>query len=924
MKKILFTVLCIIVSLCCAAQQATLNGNVSDTLNGVKLSNTVVALLHAKDSLLYKFARADDKGHFDIKNIPAGNYVLLVTYPTYADYVESLTLTDTSHIHLNKIILIQKSRLLKEVVIQQKVAAIKMKGDTTEFNAESFKTAANASVEDLLKKLPGIQVNSKGQITAQGETVKKVLVDGEEFFGDDPTLVTKNLRADMVDKVQLYDKKSDQATFTGVDDGEKSKTINIQLKEDKKRGYFGKLAAGAGDHGFHNTEGLFNLFRGKKKIAAYGIASNTGKIGLNWEDQEKFGASSISVDDQGNMEFFGARGDDLDNWSGRYEDNGYPLVQTGGLHYGDKWDQDRKNLNVNYKFMKLYVDADKTISSQNILKDTIYSSNSAEQSKNSIMRNRINGLYELQVDSTSSIKLLVDGGLDHKITSMRNTSEMQKNDMLINNGHRITNNTSDIGKLNANLLWRKKLKKKGRTISLNIAENYSRTNGEGTLDALTAFYQKGQVDSTQRIDQLKTVNNEQLNINTNITYTEPLSKKSSLVFNYGINISNSHSNRNSFNKNNGGKYSLLDSLYSNDYAFNVLTHRGGISYAYTLNNKLRLNLGGNVGFTDFNQKDMFRNHQQERSFVNWYPNASARYSFTQQRRLNFFYQGYTQQPDINQLQPIRTNDDPLNITIGNPNLQPSFNNSFRLAYSDYKVMSGRSIWASVGYNFVSDAISSRSDLDTSGKRTSQAVNVNGNRNIHYNLDMGWKISAWDLRIGGGVDGDFSRNVNYVNSLLNITNSSRTAISFNMQKEAEKKYQFYFTASANYNVGVSSVQSTFRTDYWSYYIEPNLNVYLPWKLQLHGDMNYAIRQRTAVFTGNNNAMIVNAFLAKKFGKKELMQVNFSMNDILNQNIGFDRSVQTNTVTQTRYGTIGRYALLSFIWNFNKLGPGAPKQ
>jgi hypothetical protein len=228
MKKLFGFIVCLLFTTqCCWAQQAVVKGNVSDTLNRVQLSHSVVALLNAKDSILFKFTRSDEKGHFEFKKIPAGKYVLLISYPAFADYVEPLTLSDTSVVNFDKIMLTQRSRLLQEVVIQQKVAAIKMKGDTTEFNAASFKTEANASVEDLLKKLPGMQVNNKGQITAQGETVKKVLVDGEEFFGDDPTLVTKNLRADMVDKVQLYDKKSDQANFTGIDDGEKSKTINF-------------------------------------------------------------------------------------------------------------------------------------------------------------------------------------------------------------------------------------------------------------------------------------------------------------------------------------------------------------------------------------------------------------------------------------------------------------------------------------------------------------------------------------------------------------------------------------------------------------------------------------------------------------------------------------------------------------------------
>ena len=217
----------------------SVKGNAVDSVSNVKLANTSISVLNAKDSTLRKFTRAAANGSFSITGLSKGNFILLVTYPGYADYVENFTLDSVKTVHdIGNINMNLKSRLLHEVIVKGTVAAIKIKGDTTEYNAAAFKIDPNAKVEDLIRQLPGMQVDKDGKITAQGQSVPKVLVDGEEFFGDDPTLVTKNLRADMVDKVQLYDKKSDQATFTGIDDGEKTKTINIKLKEDKKNGYF--------------------------------------------------------------------------------------------------------------------------------------------------------------------------------------------------------------------------------------------------------------------------------------------------------------------------------------------------------------------------------------------------------------------------------------------------------------------------------------------------------------------------------------------------------------------------------------------------------------------------------------------------------------------------------------------------------------
>ncbi|HEY0897666.1 MAG TPA: carboxypeptidase-like regulatory domain-containing protein, partial [Sphingobacteriaceae bacterium] len=269
-----------------------IRGAAVDTLAGAKLVNTSVTVLNAKDSTLFKFTRAKPGGTFSISGLKPGKFILLVTYPGYADYVEHFVLDSARKTKdFGTINLMLKENVLKEVLIKGEAIAIKIKGDTTEFNAAAYKIEPNSKVEDLIKQFPGIQVDQNGQITAQGEKVQKVLVDGEEFFGDDPTLVTRNLRGDMVDKVQLFDKKSDQATFTGIDDGEKTRTLNIKLKEDKKSGYFGKVDAGGASDDFFQGQGMFNLFKGKQKFSAYSTIGNTGKTGLNWRDNEKYGGN---------------------------------------------------------------------------------------------------------------------------------------------------------------------------------------------------------------------------------------------------------------------------------------------------------------------------------------------------------------------------------------------------------------------------------------------------------------------------------------------------------------------------------------------------------------------------------------------------------------------------------------------------------
>jgi len=928
MKKVL-TLLLVALFTCCYsyAQTASVKGVIRDTSSKENLGNTTIALLRAKDSILLKFTRSDAKGNFELKHLDTGKYVLLITYPGYADYVENLQLKDsTAKIDMGTVPIILKANLLKEVIVRQTISAIKVKGDTTEYAADSFKVQPDATVEDLLKKLPGIQVDRNGQITAQGQKVQKVLVDGEEFFGDDPTLVTQNLRADMIDKVQVFDKKSDQANFTGIDDGQTQKTINLKLKDNKKNGYFGKINLGAGTDGYHDNQAMMNMFKGKQKVAAYGIVSNTGTSGLNWQDMSSYGDNPLGnadYDDAGGYFYIEGGEDDLDSWNGRYNGQGYPLVQTGGLHYNNKWNSDKQNLNANYKIMQLHVNGGSVTNSQSILPDsTSFYNNLTQNFANEILRNRGNGSYEYVFDTTSSIKIMADGGIDHKITRNTNYSEALDNTKsLINTSDRNTSTVGDNRSVNSTILWKKKLKKKGRTLSLNVRERFSNNTSDGYLYANNKFYENGQ-ESTELIDQFKNYRSKNISFDSKLTYSEPLSSESSLILNYGVVVNNSNSERNSFNKSNEGKYTIIDSLYSNDYAFNVLTHRGGVSYSL-FKKKIKFNAGSNVGFTSFSQKDMHTGLATERTFVNWYPQANFSYNFSQQRRFFMRYNGSTQQPTIQQIQPVANNDDPLNISIGNPDLKPAFQNNINIGFFDFKVLTERNIWTNVGYNFTQNAITSKDFVDPStGKRVYQSVNLDGNRSLYAYMDYGLKIKKIDTRVGFNANVNGSRYVSIVNDSFNVTKSNSYTLGMNINKDKEKKYSIYISPSATYTTSKSSVQSGLQTDYWTFNISTGTDIYLPLKFQIHSDCDFNFRQKTSVFDNNNNAILWNAWVGKKFLKKDALLVKVSGHDILNQNIGFNRTVNSNYISQNTYSTIQRFFLLSFVWNFTKAGAPAP--
>ena len=909
-------------------QYSHISGSIADTLEKKNLGNGSVLLLRPADSILVRHTRTSATGSFQL-TVPPGRYLLLITYPYYADYVDTLDIKDTSAYVLPPIGMVLKSKLLETVVVSGSKGAVHIKGDTTEFNADSFRTQPGASVEDLLKKLPGIQVDKNGKITAQGETVKKVLVDGEEFFGDDPTLVTQNLRADMVDKVQLYDKKSEQATFTGIDDGQREKTINLKLKNDKKMGYFGRATADIGTDGYYDEQLMVNYFRKKLKLSGFGIISNTGKTGLNWNERDNYGqgfagniefdnnTGSISWDDAGGVR------DELDTWSGRYEGQGYPSVKTGGLHFNNKWNDEKFSLNGNYKYMQLNVTGSSITNTETILPDSLFYNNQRQTFNNQMIRNTLDGTYEVKFDSTSSLKILANGGTDHKTTFDQYHSEYLAIDSsLVNQNDRTTTTTGDKRQVNSYLIWRKKLGRTGRTVSIAVRENYTDDKSSGFLNSATKYYHGGVISSDSLIDQLKDYHTTTTLIDSKATYTQPLSKYSFLVGNYGLVINDSRSNRDSYDKASGGKYDLLDSLYSNDYQYNVFTQRGGLAYTY-IKKKWRFSAGSDLGYTRFNQHDRIADTSAQRHFINWYPTAGLTYSFSSQRRLFFNYNGYTVQPTVSQIQPILTNENPLNIFIGNPALKPKFGNRFNLHYNDYKVLTDRGIWINAGYFFTVNDIGNSVTVNSGGKTVNQYVNVNGNYNAFANLGYSLKWSKPDIHFWFNANGNQSSNVSIVNNLQNKTLSKTGSIGAWINKSKEKKFDISTGFRATYTTSRSSINTGVNTNYWTYEIQPEGNLFLPLKFQLHADADINLRQKTPVFTTNNNVVLLNGWVGKKFLKNDALLIKVSVNDILNQNIGFNRTVNSNFITQNTYGTIKRFGMLTVVWNFTKPGTPVPK-
>ncbi|WP_295231706.1 TonB-dependent receptor [Sediminibacterium sp.] len=897
------------------AQQGSIKGIVTDTLNKQNLSNAVVSVLRAKDSVLVKFTRTNKEGNFDLPNLTAGKYIVMVTYPAYADYVDIINTTG-GITDLGKISVITKATLLQEVIVKQTIGSIRMKGDTTEYKADSFKVSANADVQELLRKMPGIQVNSKGEITAQGERVQKVLVDGEEFFSDDPAVVTKNLRADAVDKVQSFDKKSDQAVFTGIDDGQKIKTLNLTLKEDKKKGYFGKAEAGGDFDKYGYGKLLANSFKGKRKISGYLTTDNTKFESLNWNENQNYGGNTnmtTEVTDDGGIMMWGS-GDEF-SWG-----TGFPRSITGGLHFSNKWNKDKHNSNNTYQFNQLDVSGINSNKTQNILPGADLISTSIQNQASSRKRNKLTSTYEWQIDSSSSLKITARGSIvNSNIASNYFGRTINSDSILLNQSNRLTSTVDENKTMNSTIFYRKRFKKAGRTISWNNEINYNDRADDGFLTADNTFYDAfGNLVRRDLVDQQKTNKQIATTINSTINYTEPLWKNTFLVLNYKLSVSRNDAERNTFAKNAANnKYENLVDTLSNHFIFNTTGHNGSVNIRYNVK-KFNFSIGTGLGTVNYRLNDLVKKTDRNVIFNNFIPAVTFNYTPKQQRRFNFSYNGSTRNPSLSQIQPIIDNIDPLNLTIGNPNLKQSFVHQFNLGGSDYKVLKSRRISFNVNFSKTENAISNSSFVDNQGRRINQAINVAGNYSLSGRVGYGFEIIP-SFNVGLDIGPRINQFANRVNGIDNITKNRSTDFSINMGYWGDKWINFYAYGSAVRNNSTTSIRPDISTKFWSYNAYANLQFKLKKiKTYIDFDLNANIYEKTAVFADQRDVYIVNASARKVISKNDQWEIKASVNDLFNQNLGINRNASSNFITETTNQTIQRYFLFSLIWNFSKNG------
>lgn len=787
--KLIKLLLLVFVTSNVTAQFQGVVGKVIDASNQQSLAGANVMLCKMADTSDFYGTSTDTSGRFFFRDIVPGKYLLKISFISYISYREPVTIESLPH-RFGKISLEPDAKLLDGMKVEDVAVRVEQKGDTSIYNAAAFKVNPDATTEDLVRKMPGITVEN-GTIKAQGEDVKKVLIDGKTYFGNDATMAVKTIPADMVDKIQVYNKLSDQAQFTGIDDGNTEKTLNIITKVKVANGKFGKFYAGYGnnenlDNDRYTSGASLNLFKDDRRISILGMSNNINLQNFSYDDI--LGAMGTAGGSGGPSR--GGSG-----WSGgssmRYgnsgasnfmvgQQNGITTTHSIGINYSDDWSKKVK-FSGSYFF-----NASGNENNSNSQKSYFTSNNAGQvynETKYSTSDNfnhKANFKIEYEIDSMNSVSLSSKFTYQENNSSKVTNGTTQLSDVLLNTTSNSSSTQSSGYSLNNTFLYRHKFAKKGRTVSLNVDANLNRKKGTGQLLANNQYF-----NSSDTSDLINQVNNSQSYndvYSPNLEYTEPIGKKGILQFTYNPSFTFNYSEKNTFDGDDVTNiYDILDTTLTNKFDNNYTTHKGGIVYRYDFE-KLNFSFGSNYQNARLLSTQQFPyTASVDKSFISILPNAQIKYNFSKTKSFRSNFRTSTSAPSISQLQNVIDNSNPLSISSGNPQLEQSYTYNLMAHYSATGVEKGTSFFffmmGSITDNYIGNStsiISSDTIINNvalnSGSQFAQPVNLNGYKSFRTFVAYGTPFKKLKSNINMNAGFTYTTTPGKINDEINLADN----------------------------------------------------------------------------------------------------------------------------------------------------------
>ena len=934
-RRILFSLLIALLSAWGLSAQQKGNSSLKVRLtDSVSLEPVSYATVYvSKDGTTEKayYAMTDGDGRGEIANIPAGKYVFVAELMGYYRLTHKVELKEGVN-DLGEMLMNEDITMLNEVVVTAVGNQVVVKKDTVEYTATLFKTTDNDMLEDLLKKFPGMEVDSDGGITYQGETISKIMIDGKEFFLDDPSLASKNIPAKIINKVKVVNKKSDQAEFTGIDDGEEEKVLDLSVKPGLLESWFGNVAAGGGhdlqtdEHAArYQASGMVGRFTEDNQISIIFNGNNTNNRG--------FGDMGMGGGMRGRG-FGGNRGGIMTTWMGGINAN----MNIGG-------DRDRE-LGGNYLYSGMTRDVEERSSRTTFLNDSV--SQHTDNNETSYMySDGHRGGLEIDYKFNDKTSLLFRPSFNYNTSRYDERSEYSTDNTRtgkVNDGISEASSDGISWRTNGRILYRQRIgEKAGRTLSLNVDYSISNSDYTGTNYSLTNTYADGSPSGTELVNQSYVQREDSYSASADLTYTEPLGKNFFLLGSYRFNWSNSQSEKDTRDILDDGTVSdVLDSTYSSRMQNTFLRHRMQLSFMKQEKN-YNLQLGVNAQPSTTITNDDFNPERNVNYTVwNFAPSARFDYNFSNNEFLRINYNGSTSQPSVTQLMPVPDNSDPLYVTVGNMSLKPEFSNRFNMRYN-YTDMESFSTYSVMGgFNFTKDDIINASWYNSTGTQYTVPVNsdrptLGGNVMLMTNSQFGKSGFSLMTFTRGSVTSSLSytgdnpeaETFEQIQDYLIGGRTTSMSLSENITFVFRNDYiETRLGASASYRKAWYEIASQARADTWDNAVFAEVNATLPWGMELRTDARYNYYIGYEAGFGEPELMW-NAEISQLF-LKDKMTLRFKVYDILNQAKNNYRTTTDNYVEDTYNNTLGQYFMISLVYrfgNFDKMmggrrGPGGP--
>ena len=930
-RLIISSVIILAFSTTVMGQYWTVKGAILDSAQQEPLLSATVVLMNLSDSSKRAVA-TNEQGQFRITNVLNNQYLLTVSYVGFNTYQKLITVQDAT-VKLGDIFLGENIKELNEVVVEEKIPRVTQKGDTVEMNAVAYKVNPDANAEDLLEKMPGVVIQN-GQVQAQGENVRRVLVDGREFFGEDPNAALKNLPAEVIDKIQVYDQESDQAQFTGFRDGETSKTLNIITKASMRNGTFGKVYAGTGSDETYNAGGNINLFREKSRTT---IIGQTNNINI-----QNFATSDLlGIVGGGGRRSFRARGSRGGGFSGgsRFSNGGnvsdFLVSQQGGISetqaFGINYSlQANKKFNITGSYFYNSTDnrSDASVFRQFTLPENegqTYEETSFAPSNNT--NHRLSMRIDYTIDEKNSIQVRP------QLTYQKNEGSSTVMGLTANEGQSLntthTLNRSDLlaYNLSNNLLWRHRFEKRGRTFSVNLSTSYNENNGESFLQSQNEFFGEGGRNN-EDLDQFADLENPGWTVTANATYTEPVTDKSQLSFTYRVSKQHNDSDKQTFDFDEGsGGYSDLNVPLTNTFESNYTTHRTGVGYNLR-GEKANFTLRANYQWATLDNEQVFPFEDDiKRDFQNILPSIVYRYRFSRSKNLSVTYRTNTTAPTVSQLQQVIDNSNPLFISMGNPELDQNYQHTAMVRFMSTDAERSTSFFAmmraSFSDNYIgnSTTIASRDNASVNGvelqpgAQLSQPVNLSGYWNIRSFMSYGLPLGLIKSNLNFTASATYSRTPEMINGVLNHAEAPNFGIGVVLSSNISEKIDFTLSSNSSYSIVNNSVQGQNDT-YFNQGTKLRFNWIFGDGLVFRSTVNHTLN--SGLSEGfDQNYMLWNMEVGKKLFKQK-GELKLTVFDLLKENQSISRSVTGSYIEDAQSQILTQYLMLTFTFNIRSFG------